>query len=106
MGAAEGLSESFAMPRDATSIEEFERIVTTLLAHENRWRVYADLAERAQLDLPAPELWMLARLSERTPRTAQSLSNDLKVPLASLASPLNASASATSPTGTPLEICS
>ena len=30
MGAAEGLGESFAMPRDATSIEELERIVTTL----------------------------------------------------------------------------
>jgi EmrB/QacA subfamily drug resistance transporter len=89
IGAAEGLSESFAMPRDATSIEELERIVTTLLAHENRWRVYADLAERAQLNLPPPELWMLARLSERTPRTAQSLSDDLNVPLASLTSPLD-----------------
>jgi DNA-binding MarR family transcriptional regulator len=89
MGAAEGLSESFAMPRDATSIEELERIVATLLAHENRWRLYADVAERAQLDLSAPELWMLARLSERAPRTAQSLSDDLRVPLASLSGPLN-----------------
>ena len=89
MAAAEGLSESFSMPRDATSIEELERIVTTLLAHENRWRLYADLAERAQLDLSAPELWMLARLSERAPRTAQSLSDDLKVSLASLRGPLN-----------------
>ena len=89
MGAAEGLSESFSMPRDATSIEELERIVTALLAHENRWRLYADLAERAQLDLPAPELWMLARLSEHAPRTAQSLSDDLKVPLATLSGPLN-----------------
>ena len=90
MEAAEGLSESFAMPRDATSLEELERIVTTLLAHENRWRLYADLAERAQLDLPAPELWMLARLGERAPRSAQSLSDDLKLPLARLSGPLNA----------------
>ena len=89
MGAAEGLSESFSMPRDATSVAELERIVTALLAHENRWRLYADLAERAQLDLPAPELWMLARLSERAPLTAQSLSDDLKVPLATLSGPLN-----------------
>ena len=89
MAAAEGLGESFSMPRDATSIEELERIVTTLLAHENRWRLYADLAERAQLDLSAPELWMLARLSERAARTAQSLSDDLKVSLASLRGPLN-----------------
>ena len=80
MEPAEGLSESFSMPRDATSLEELERIVTTLLAHENRWRLYADLAERAQLDLPAPELWMLARLGERAPCSAQSLSEDLKLP--------------------------
>jgi hypothetical protein len=32
---------------------------------------------------------MLARLSERAPRTAQSLSDDLKVSLASLSGPLN-----------------
>jgi hypothetical protein len=32
---------------------------------------------------------MLARLSERAPRTAQSLSDDLRVPLASLSGPLN-----------------
>src|SRR5262249_29501583 len=55
---AEGLAESFAMPRDATSLEELERIVTVLITRENRWRVYADLAERAGVDLPAPELWM------------------------------------------------
>jgi MFS family permease len=88
MEPAKGLSESFAMPRDATSLEELERIVTTLLAHENRWRAYADLAERAQLDLPAPELWMLARLGERGPRTAQSLSEELGLSLATLQAPL------------------
>src|SRR5260370_21695737 len=59
MEPAKHLSESFSMPRDATSLEELERIVTTLMAHEDRWRLYADLAERAQLDLAAPELWML-----------------------------------------------
>jgi hypothetical protein len=32
---------------------------------------------------------MLARLSEHAPRTAQSLSDDLKVPLATLSGPLN-----------------
>jgi MFS family permease len=90
MELAEGLSESFSMPRDATSLEELERIVTTLLAHENRWRLYADLAERAQLDLPAPELWMLARLGERAPRSLQSLSDDLGLSPARLEAPLQA----------------
>src|SRR5262245_64840445 len=70
---AEGMGESFAMPRDATSLQELERIVTLLIARENRWRVYADLARRAAIDLPAPELWMLARLGEREPMTTRSL---------------------------------
>src|SRR5215831_2181910 len=88
--AAEGLAESFAMPRDATSLEELERIVTLLVARENRWRVYADLARRAAIDLPVPELWMLARLGERAPMTLQSLSAELKLPQAQLEPPLAA----------------
>ena len=90
MEPAKGLSESFSMPRDATSLEELEGIVTTLLAQENRWRLYADLAERAQLDLPPQELWMLARLGERAPCTAQSLCEELKLSPATLAAPLEA----------------
>ena len=59
------------MLREATSLEELERIITALLAHENRWRIYADVANRAKLDLSAPELWMLARLGEREPLTVE-----------------------------------
>jgi DNA-binding MarR family transcriptional regulator len=88
--AAEGLGESFAMPRDATSLQELERIVTLLVARENRWRAYADLAQRAGLDLPAPELWMLARVGEREPMTMASLSTELKIPAAALERPLHA----------------
>jgi len=87
---AEGLAESFAMPRDATSLEELERIVTALVARENRWRVYADLAQRAGVDLPPTELWMLARLGEREPMTLASLSAELKVAEPALAQPLHA----------------
>ncbi len=90
MESSEDLSETFSMPRDATSLEELERIVTALLAHENRWRLYADLAARAELDLNPPELWMLARLGERAPRSLQSLSQDLELPPARLAAPLAA----------------
>jgi EmrB/QacA subfamily drug resistance transporter len=85
----EGLAESFAMPRDATSLEELERIVTLLIARENRWRAYADLARRAAIDLPAPELWMLARLGEREPMTLKSLSAELKIPEQELAGPID-----------------
>ena len=88
--AGEGVGESFAMPRDATSLEELERIVTVLVAHENRWRVYADLARRAGIDLPAPELWMLARLGEREPMTLASLAAELEIPQQALEGPLDA----------------
>ena len=74
------MGESFAMPRDATSLQELERVVTLLIARENRWRVYADLARRAAIDLPAPELWMLARLGEREPMTLRSLGAEPKIP--------------------------
>jgi hypothetical protein len=87
---AEGVGESFAMPRDATSLEELERIIALLVARENRWRLYADLARRAAIELPAPELWMLARLGERAPMTLASLSAELKIPEPQLASPLHA----------------
>ena len=78
------------MPRDATSLEELARIVTVLIARENRWRVYADLARRAAIDLPAPELWMLARLGEREPMTIRSLAAELKIPQQALEAPLDA----------------
>ena len=87
---AEGMGESFAMPRDATSLEELERIITLLLARENRWRLYADLAARAGIELPAPELWMLARLGERAPLTLSSLSAELEIPQGELEAPLRA----------------
>src|SRR5215468_3981707 len=87
---AEGVGESFAMPRDATSLEELERIIALLVARENRWRVYADLARRAAIELPAPALWMLARLGARAPMTLTSLSAELKIPQQQLALPLHA----------------
>jgi EmrB/QacA subfamily drug resistance transporter len=64
---AEGVAESFAMPREAESLPELERIVATLARRENHWRVYDRLAERAGLDLAPAELWLLARLGEGEP---------------------------------------
>ena len=63
---AEGVAESFAMPREAESLPELQRIVATLARRENHWRVYRRLAERAALDLEPGELWLLARLGEGT----------------------------------------
>ena len=62
--AADGVVESFAMPNEAASLRELERIVTTLARRENHWRVYDRLARRAGLDLAPTEVWLLARLGE------------------------------------------
>jgi EmrB/QacA subfamily drug resistance transporter len=64
--AADGVAESFAMPREAESLPELKRIVTTLALRENRWRVYDQLARRAGVDLAPDEVWLVARLGEGT----------------------------------------
>ncbi|MGZ4440048.1 MAG: DHA2 family efflux MFS transporter permease subunit [Gaiellaceae bacterium] len=61
---AEGMTESFAMPHEASSLHEMERIVSTLVERENRWRVYQQLAERSGVDLPPAEYWLVARVGE------------------------------------------
>ena len=63
---AEGVAESFAMPREAESLPELERIVATLARRENHWRVYVDFARRAEVELDPAELWLLARLGDGT----------------------------------------
>ena len=43
---ADTIGESFAMPRDATSLQELEQIVGRLQRRENRWQVYQTIADR------------------------------------------------------------
>jgi hypothetical protein len=62
--ADQGLGDSFAAPRDATSIAELETRLSTLARRQNRHLVYARLTERAELDLDAPGAWLLLRLDE------------------------------------------
>jgi MFS family permease len=64
---AEGIGESFASPRDDSSFRELERSLSSLARRENRWEAYERFATRAGLDLPPPELWLLARIEEREP---------------------------------------
>ena len=64
--AADGVAEKYAMPREAESLPELQRIVATLARRENRWRVYDQLAQRAGVDLDPTELWLLARIGEGT----------------------------------------
>ena len=63
--AAEGIGQAFAMPQDASSLEELQRIVSDLARHENRWKLYNALAQQAGVPLDPREMWFLFRLGER-----------------------------------------
>ena len=78
--APEPVSDAFQMPRDATSLEELERIVARITARENRWRVYQSAASRMGIGLEPDELWLLARLGEaRGPVTQVELEARLQM---------------------------
>ena len=60
--ADQGLGDSFAAPRDPTSMDELEARLSSLARKENRHLVYDRLASEAGLDLDARETWLLLRL--------------------------------------------
>src|SRR5205814_5984215 len=59
---SETIGESFAMPRDATSLAELEQIVSRLARRDNRWQVYQRIAEAAEVPLAADEIWLLVQI--------------------------------------------
>lgn len=61
---SDSIGDSFAMPRDPTSLQELERIVTRLADRESRWDVYKRLADDLDIRLRPDELWLLGRLAE------------------------------------------
>jgi MFS family permease len=60
-------------------LRHIERALCELVRRDNRWDLYERLALRAGLDLPPPELWLLARLGERVPVTDKQLHAQLPV---------------------------
>jgi DNA-binding MarR family transcriptional regulator len=70
-----GLTEA----RDDDSLREIERALTVLAGRQQRWELYERLAARADVDLPPPQLWLLARLGERVPTGQQRLLEQLPV---------------------------
>ncbi|AMK23148.1 MULTISPECIES: MFS transporter [Sphingomonadaceae] len=59
---SETIGESFAMPHDATSLDELELIVTRLGRREHRWETYRRIAERRGISLAPDEMWLLVQL--------------------------------------------
>jgi hypothetical protein len=78
--ADQGLGDSFAAPRDPTSMDELEARLSSLARKENRHLVYDRLAAEAGVDLDALETWLLLRLGadeEEATRPAEELGPQL-----------------------------
>ena len=88
--ADQGIRDSFASPRDTTSIAELETRLSNLAAKQNRHRVYDHLAEKAGLDLDAPGAWLLLRLQEQSTGGESPLSSQSEEDLRPLFAELRA----------------
>jgi EmrB/QacA subfamily drug resistance transporter len=78
--ASESMEDAFLMPRDATSLEELERIVERISSHQKRWLVYQRAASSMGIPLEPDELWLLARIGEaQAPVSAAGLQSDLNI---------------------------
>jgi EmrB/QacA subfamily drug resistance transporter len=64
-------NDPLQMPRDATSLEELQRIVARATEKENRWRYYEEAAKRNGIDLQPDEFWLLARIGEMGGRASK-----------------------------------
>jgi EmrB/QacA subfamily drug resistance transporter len=64
LARAESVAESFAMPADATSLDELEKIVEQLSRRENRWEVFRRVAEASAVPLAPDQIWLLARICQ------------------------------------------
>jgi EmrB/QacA subfamily drug resistance transporter len=64
---SESIGDSFAMPHDATSLEELQQIVSRLGRREHRWETYRLIAKRVGVSLAPDEMWLLVQLCRSTP---------------------------------------
>jgi DNA-binding MarR family transcriptional regulator len=69
---AEDIGDAFAMPRDATSLEELASIVSRINGGKHRWAVLERIARRLEVDLQPDEIWLLAVLGREEDAVTQS----------------------------------
>jgi EmrB/QacA subfamily drug resistance transporter len=62
--ADQGIRDSFATPREISSLDELETRLALLAQRDHRHEVYDRLTATAGLELTAPEAWVLLRLNE------------------------------------------
>ena len=87
--AAQGVGETFASPRHDSSEVELERILSSLMQHEERQRVYERLIDRSGVQVTPPEGWLLNRIGERAPTDLPELADELHVGPDQLREPLD-----------------
>ena len=75
--------------RAEDSLEELERALSVLGQRDQRWENYSRLASRARVELDPPELWLLARLGEGSPKTERELVAKMKASAAQIDDTLN-----------------
>ena len=59
-----GLSESFAVPKDAKSLDEIARALSVLMSRDARRGVARQIADDAGVDLTVAQCWTLIRIDE------------------------------------------
>jgi EmrB/QacA subfamily drug resistance transporter len=77
---SESVGESFAMPHDATSLEELQTIVTRLEARETHWEFYQRVAQSLDLSLAPDQIWVLVQVCRAGPLSLPEMSSRFRVP--------------------------
>jgi DNA-binding MarR family transcriptional regulator len=70
---ATGVGEAFAAPKHHDPLAEIERALSTLARRDSRRRILEQLAARAELELTARQVWVLARVGENEPTDADAI---------------------------------
>ncbi|MBZ0070790.1 MAG: MFS transporter [Gammaproteobacteria bacterium] len=80
------IGESFAMPRDATSLDELQQILARMGSHEHLWETYRRIAARLEVSLQPDEIWLLIQLCRQPPASdLEHLAGDYAIPPKALA---------------------
>jgi len=79
--SAEGIGETFPMPKAPDSLGEMARALSLLVGREGRKRIVEKIAERAGVDLPPAACWLLVRLHGDPATDVPAMCHAYDVPL-------------------------
>jgi DNA-binding MarR family transcriptional regulator len=85
----DGLGESFAMPKDPSSLAVIERALSDLARYDTRHRMYERIAARAGVQLAPLACWLLARICDTQPVSQGDLAHKLHMAPSQFDAPLH-----------------